>query len=178
MQDEGETSDLTDCVIPSLGRFQSGWAAGLFTVNNNAQSFFIAFQVNRAANFTKVELDLFNCPQWGIAAYIITVYEYTFEITDFIVTDARVLGSTAVNILSCTSIVRVVIPLVLPQYPNPLYVIYFTFDIAATTIQWVHIAEVKFLEEEDTQCPTPSSTVGMIIPNSDRFCALFHEKVT
>jgi len=131
MLEEGGTSDLTDCVIPSLGRFQSSWAAGLLTVNNNAQSFFIAFDVNRAANFTKVELDLFNCPQWGIAAYIITVYEYSFEITDFIVTDARA------NMLSCTSVVRVVIPLVpvLRQNPRPSYVIYFTFDITATTIQ-------------------------------------------
>jgi len=123
-------------------------------------------------------LDLFNCPQWGIAADMITVYEYSSDITDFILTDARVLGSTTTNILSCTSIVRFVIPLVLPRYPRSVYVIYFTFDIAATTISWVHIAEVKFLEKEDTQCPTPSSTVGMIIANSDRFCALFHEKVT
>jgi len=89
MQDEGETSDLTDCVIPSLGRFQSDWADGLLTLNNNAQSFFIAFQVNRSANLTKVELDLLNCPQWGTAAYNITVYEFE-EITAFINTDARV----------------------------------------------------------------------------------------
>ena len=99
----GETSDLTDCVIPSLGRFQSGWAAGLLIVNNNAQSFFITFVFFRAANFTKVELDLFQCPQWGIAAQFITVYEYYAEFTDFIVNDARVLGSTTVLYLHCKS---------------------------------------------------------------------------
>jgi len=81
--DEGGTSDLTDCVIPSLGGFQSNWATGLFTVNRSRQPFHIAFDFNNSVNFTKVELDLFNCPEWGIAAQTITVYEYTSGILSF-----------------------------------------------------------------------------------------------
>ena len=82
--DEGGTSDLTDCVIPSLGGFQSNWTAGLFTVNRSGQSsFHIGFDFSRPVNFTRVELDLFNCPEWGIAAQTITVYEYTFGILIF-----------------------------------------------------------------------------------------------
>jgi len=46
-----------------------------------------------------------------------------------------------VNTTSCTSIVRVVIPLELPQTPKYIYAIDFTFDNTATNIQWVHIAE-------------------------------------
>ena len=164
--DEGGTSDLTDSVIPSLGGFQGHWAAGLFTVNRGAQSFHIGFDFNSSVNFTKVELDLFNCPERGIAAQTITVYEYTRGIL-FFPGIQRVLGHTTANATSCTSIVRVVIPLELPQNPTPFYVIEFTFDNA--TIQWVHIAEVRFLEEEDAQCPTPSSTAGMIIASSDRY---------
>ena len=70
------------------------------------------------------------------------------------------LGHTTTNTTSCTSIVRVVIPLELPQNPTTIYVIDFTFDDTATTVQWVHIAELRFLEEDDNQCPTPSSTAG------------------
>jgi len=163
--DEGGTSDLTDCVIPSLGGFQSNWAAGLFTVNRSGQSFFhIGFEFSRPVNFTRVELDLFNCPEWGIGAQTITVYEYNFGILNFDAVIARALnlalGNTTVNTISCTSIVRVVIPLELPQNPATSYVIDFTFDNTATHNQWVHIAEVRFLEEEDTQCSTPSSTTG------------------
>ena len=165
--DGGGTSDLTDCVIPSLGRFQSNWAAGLFTVNRSRQSFYIGFDFNSSVNFTKVELDLFNCPKWGIAAQTITVYEYTYGILSFPGVQ-RALGHTTTNITSCTSIVRVVIPLELPQNPAPFYIIDFTFDNTTPKIQWVHIAEVRFLEEEDTQCPTPSSTSGMIIASRDR----------
>ena len=167
--DGGGRSDLTDGVIPSLRGLQDCWADGLFTVNRSGQSFRIGFNFNSSVNFTKVELDLFNCPKWGIAAQNITVYEYTIEIINFIDPKARALGHTTTSITSCTSIVRVFIPLELPQNPTPYYVIDFTFDKNTTHIQWVHIAEVRFLEEEDTQCPTPSSTAGMIIFNSDRF---------
>ena len=162
--DEGGTSDLTDCVIPSLGGFQSNWAAGFFTVNRSGQSFYIGFELSRPSNFTRVELDLLNCPQWGVAAQTIAVYGYNFGILNFDVALARLqnlaLGHTTVNTTSCTSIVRVVIPLELPQTPKYIYAIDFTFDNTTTNIQWVHIAEVRFLEEESTQCPTPSSIAG------------------
>jgi len=146
-------------------------------VNRSRQSFYVGFDFNSSVNFTKVELDLFNCPKWGIAAQTITVYEYTFGILTFIPAVARALGNTTAN-TSCTSIVRVVIPLELPQNPAPFYIIDFTFNNTATNIQWVHIAEVRFFEEEDTQCPTPSSTAGTAIANSDRFYVLLYEKIT
>ena len=158
--DEGGTSDLNDCIIPSLGGFQTSWAAGLFTVNRNGQSFYIGFEFNGPENFTRVELDLLNCPEWGIAAETITVYEYNFGILNFVAAIATELGRRTTNATSCTSIVRVVIPLELPQNPTIPYVIDFTFSNTATNIQWVHIAEVRFLEEEGTQCPTPTSTAG------------------
>ena len=127
--DGGGTSDLTDCVIPSLGGFQGQWAAGLFTVNRSGQSsFHIGFDFSGPVNFTRVELDLFNCPQWGIGAQTITVYEYTVGIIIFVAATARALGNTTAN-TSCTSIVRVFIPLELPQNPAPFYIIDFTFDL-------------------------------------------------
>ena len=161
----GGTSDLTDCIIPSLGGLQCNWAAGLFTVKRNGQPFHIGFEFIGPVNFTSVELDLFNCPEWGIAAQSITVYETIFDILIFEARISTVLGMATASTTSCTSIVRVAIPLELPQNPTTSYVIVFTFDNAS--IQWVHIAEVRFLEEEGTLCPTPSSTAGMIIANSD-----------
>jgi len=135
-------------------------------VNRSGQSsFHIGFDFSKPVNFTRVELDLFNCPEWGIAAQTITVYEYTFGILNFFAAVARARGHTTASTTSCTSIVRVVIPLQLPQSSAPSYTIDFTFENTATSIQWVHIAEVMFLEEEDpqeedTQCTRPSSTAG------------------
>ena len=147
-------------------------------MNRSGQSsFHIGFEFSRPVNFTRVELDLFNCPEWGIAVQTIIVYEYTFGTLAFVPAVARALGNTTAN-TSCTSIVRVFIPLELPQNPAPFYIIDFTFDNTATHIQWVHIAEVWFFQEEDTQCATPSSTAGMIIANSDRIYVLLREKIT
>jgi len=170
-------SYLIDCVIPSLGGFQGNWAEELFTVNRSGQSFHIGFEFSRPVNFTRVEIYLFNCPECGIAAQNITVYEYTSGNLNFNAAVARLqniaLGHTVANTISCTFIVRVLIPLELPQNPTNSYVIDFTFDRNATKIQWVYIAEVRFLEEENTQCSTPSSTAGMIITSSDRyFCSI------
>ena len=138
-------------------------------MNTSGQPFHIGFEFNGPVNFTRVELDLFNCPEWGIAAQSITVYEFNFGILNFDAAIARrlnlVLGWTTTNSSSCTTIVRVLIPLLeLPQNPTTSYVIDFTFDNTATSysIQWVHTAEVRFLGEEGTQCPTPTSTAGMI----------------
>ena len=132
---------------------------------NGHSSFHIGFEFNVPANLIRVELDLFNCPEWGIAAQSITVYKY-FDITNFDVDLAGALspalGHTMAGTTSCTSIVRVDIPLEVSQNPTAFYFIVFTFgNVAASNIKWVHIAEVRFFEEEGSQCPT---STGRIIP--------------
>ena len=159
----GGTSDLVDRQVPSLRTFQDNWAAGLFTVNRSAQSsFHIGFAFNRTVNFTKVELDLFNCPEWGIAAPSITVYTYN-DILNFDRGVATALHPvlTIDAATSCNSTVTVCIPLQLPQNPQPIYIIDFTFNNTHDNIQWVHIAEVRFFKGNQL-C---RSTAGITLMN-------------
>ena len=164
---ENNTSDLVDHKVPCLGMLQDNWAAGLFTVNRSGQpSFYIGFELNGTFNVTTVELDLFNCPEWGIATPSITVYNYT-EILNF---DREVvnstLGSTTEAATSCNSIVTVCIPLQLSHSSQSVYIIDFTFNNTHDNIQWVHIAEVRFFEERHVS----ASTAGMTLMNVQTYC--------
>ena len=159
---ENGTSDLVDRKVPCLGTLQDNWAAGLFTVNRSGySSFHIGFELNGTFNVTTVELDLFNCPEWGIAAPSITVYNST-DILSFDREVARTyystLGSTTEAATSCNSTVTVCIPLQPPQNPQSIYIIDFTFNDTHDNIQWVHIAEVRFFEES-------ACTEGMTLIN-------------
>ena len=73
-------SSLVDGVVPTLPPSLVGvndWAAGLFTVNRNGEAFIeIGFDFGGSVELTQIELDLFNCPDWGIAAQNISVYYY------------------------------------------------------------------------------------------------------
>ena len=164
---ENSTSDLVDHKVPCLGTLQGNWAAGLFTVNRSGQSsFYIGFELNGTFNVTTVELDLFNCPEWGIATPSITVYNYT-EILNF---DREVvnstLGSTTEAATSCNSTVTVCIPLQLSHNSQSIYIIDFTFNNTHDNIQWVHIAEVRFFEERHVS----ASTAGMTLMNVQTYC--------
>ena len=150
---DGGTSNLTDCNVPYLETLQDDWAAGLFTVNRSGQSsLYIGFKLHEYFNLTKVELDLFNCPEWGIAAPSITVYTYSSFNFDRDAAKNLSLGSTTDAATSCNSTVTVCIPLQLPQNPQCIYIIDFTFNNTPDNIQWVHIAEVRF-SEGDQLCP-------------------------
>ena len=164
---ENGTSDLVDRKVPCLGTLQDNWAAGLFTVNRSGQSsFYIGFELNGTFNITTVELDLFNCPEWGIATPTITVYNST-EILNF---DREVvystLGSTTEAATSCNSTVTVCIPLQLSHNSQSVYIIDFTFNNTHDNIQWVHIAEVRFFEERHVS----ASTAGMTLMNAQTYC--------
>ena len=159
------TSVLTDGNVPSLGGFQGNWAAGLLTVNRSGQPFHIGFDPGRTVGVTRVELDMFNCPHWGIAAPRITVY--TLQTFPFFHSGAAtIIGSTTTEtITSCNSTVRVIISLQSPQNLKPYYFIEFTFNVpgpSGSKIEWVHIAEVVFYGE-NAQSTMPSSTAGMIL---------------
>ena len=162
------SSSLVDGAVPTLPSSlvgMSNWAAGLFTVNRNEKTVIeIGFQLRRPA-IERIELDLFNCPEWGIAAPNITVYEYRlFPATLPTRRHATCLGSvTTLDSTSCDSITTVLIPL--QQTVNLMtYYLEFTFD-EAPSVQWVHLAEVRFFNSTP---PTPTTTTmstdtGMIV---------------
>ena len=161
-------SSLVDGAVPTLSSSlvgMSNWAAGLFTVNRNGETVIeIGFELRRPA-IERIELDLFNCPEWGTAAPNITVYMWRlFPAT--LPTPRRFatrLGSvTTLDSTSCDSITTVLIPL--QQTVNlMIYYLEFTFD-EAPSVQWVHLAEVRFFNSTP---PTPTTTMstdtGMIV---------------
>ena len=145
-------------LLPSLVG-ENDWAAGLFTVNRNGGTFIeIGFEfVRSVGKLTQIELDLFNCPEWSIAAPNISVYSYgSFPAmlpprTIMIITH---IGSvTTLNSTSCDSIVTVLIPLQ-QRVNSKVYYLEFTFD-NAPSVQWVHLAEVRFFNS--TPPPTPTT---------------------
>ena len=163
-------SSLVDGIVPTLPSSLVGvndWAAGLFTVNRNGgTSIEIGFQFGRPVELTQIELDLFNCPEWSIAAPNITVYSWNiFPAT--LPTPRRFatrLGSvTTLDNTSCDSITTVLVPF--QQTVNlMIYYLEFTFD-EAPSVLWVHLAEVRFFNSTP---PTPttntiSTDTGMIV---------------
>ena len=148
-----------DGVVPTLPSSLVGvsnWAAGLFTVNRTGgTSIEIGFNFGRPVELTQIELDLFNCPEWSIAAPSITVYRWTLFPATLPTprTFATRLGSvTTLDSTSCDSITTVLIPL--QQTVNSVfYYLEFTFD-DAPSVQWVHLAEVRFFNSTP---PTPTT---------------------
>ena len=169
---DGGTSDLIDRNVPYLETLQDDWAAGLFTVNRSGQSsFYIGFKLHGYFNLTKVELDLFNCPEWGIAAPSITVYTHSSFNFDRDAAKNLSLGNTTDAATSCNSTVTVCIPLQLPQNQQRIYIIDFTFKNTHDNIQWVHIAEVRF-SEGDQLCPNTTGIYYLHI-NKNQHTPLF-----
>jgi len=150
-------SSLVDGVVPALPPSLAGvndWAAGLFTVNTRTPTE-IAFDFGRSVELTQIELYLFNCPEWSIAAPYITVHSWPAFPGMLSSPDrfATRLGSvTTLNSTSCDSIVTVLIPL--QKTVNSIfYYLEFTFD-GAPSVQWVHLAEVRFFNSTP---PTPTT---------------------
>ena len=154
-------SSLVDGSVPTLPPSLVGandWAAGLFTVNRSGRtSIEIGFNLINI-RLVQVELELFNCPEWGIAAPNITVYTWvTFPglLPSPRAIATRLGGVTTLTSTSCNSITRVLIPL--QQISSaPFYYLEFTFD-GAPSVQWVHLAEVRFFDSIPPSTPATSS---------------------
>jgi len=152
----------------------NNWAAGLFTVNRNGRtSIEIGFEFELSINIrlVQVELEVFNCPEWGIAAPNITVYTWvTFPglLPSPRAIATRLGGVTTLTSTSCNSITRVLIPLQ-QSGSAQFYYLEFTFD-GAPSVQWVHLAEVRFFDSIPPPTPTTSlmsSPTGKYIVHQD-----------
>jgi len=147
----------------------NNWAAGLFTVNRSRRtSIEIGFELSISVHLIQVELELFNCPEWGIAAPNITVY--IWNVFPGLLPSPRTIatrlgGVTTLNSTSCDSITRVLIPLQ-PYGGARSYYLDFTFD-GAPGVQWVHLAEVRFFDSIPPPIPTTSS---MGVPTGIECC--------
>ena len=122
------SSVLFDGLIPTLNLSSHTWASQLFVVHSSVNLFIILRQDNTL--LSRLELAMFNCPEWGIAVQSISV-SVPGEI-------GVVASTTTTNITSCDDLVTVSLPV-----PNMQYIqIQLHFALLPGS-QSMSIAEVK-----------------------------------
>ena len=156
------TGVLIDGVIPTINPFSdmNHWSSQLFTVNRNGQSStIIGFLFSSPFVLRGVEMKLFNCPAWNIAASTINVYG-SLVFPTFIPSTA--IGSVDIAIIhECRSLSTVVIPVQLTTSFRDVYYIEMTFNKNPSAEWTPSIAEIQFSDEPPTtEAPTtePSTT--------------------
>ncbi len=133
---EPTTSVLQDGIIPTLtGLDGDMWASQLLAISSTNITF--NFQATPGyVGVERVEVVMFNCPEWGISVDSITLYGSTTTIS--------ILASPIIT--SCDSLVRVCIS---RSVSFELLTLSFQLSSAST---WVHLAEVSFYDASPT-CP-------------------------
>ena len=141
------SSVLFDGNVPTLtGLDGDMWASQLLTINTTANTADITFDFTDTPDYTgvrRVEVVMFNCPEWGISVRTISLFISTST------SGSRTfVTSISPTTTSCDSLVRVCISgLVVSVRP----VITLAFGLSSTS-NWVHLAEVTFYASNST-CP-------------------------
>ena len=157
---------LFDGRVPTLtGLDGDMWASQLLTINTAQSLIFVIFDFTDTPGYVgiqRVEVVMFNCPQWGIASTTITLTGATARGQVF-----NSFASTSISSLtSCESLVRVCLS---RQVTRPLIGLQFTLDQDS---DWVHLAEVTFYPRGSTCLPNilnppPSTTPPDATPPPD-----------
>ena len=172
----GSQSYLFDGCSPDIDTSTSDWASQLVTVRRNEGTpdlpfphVLLTFGFDTAVSLTGIEMDLFNCPDWNIGAPSITVYlnpDYNLAATTnilyshpFVFPDDNSLQS------SCDSLSTVTFSggtFQSGSYPT----VYILVDLSPpSSIQWVHVGEVRFLDSSGMPLNFSSMfTVGIDSP--------------
>ena len=157
-------SVLIDGVVPTIDiseRNDDGdlvWAAPLLTVRAGTGSVTLGFRFQTRDVLCEVELYVFHCPAWGIGAeYIIIHNGATFPQLIPGIFPSRGAVILTSDMQDCTSLTRVSIPLQMANSTSSYFIEIYSFS---GTIEWVHIAEVRFSDQCD------SATVATTNPNT------------
>ncbi len=149
------SSVLFDGNIPTLtGLDGSMWATQLFTLQSRFAGIDVGF--TRTPNFRgvrRVEVVLFNCPEWGIAVQAIRLQ-----------IGGITLSTVNPQVTSCDSLVRVCIPGINTAAIQTRLELRF---VAISGNNWVHIAEVKFYGDSPT-CPPDATTTTSLSTSTTR----------
>lgn len=150
---EADSSVLFDGYIPALtGLDGDTWANQLLTIfETGSKSIRVAFSYPDSVVVARVEVVLFNCPQWGIS------------IQDLDLDVGMVSHHSRSTIpTSCASLVRVCIPVDAGNHS----LTYPALDIEISpNSSWVHLAEVRFYDGQDSTCPPD---IILIQPSTDQ----------
>ena len=145
------SSVLVDGVSPNINTSDNDWAAQLVTVRRNMEMFridfdhvLLTFGFDTAVSLTRIEIDLFHCPDLGIGAPTINIHynpEYNLTFSISLPGFAQVLITDP----NCTSLFTAVI---LPQ-GQVFHILHILVDFDSKPIDWVYVGEVKFLGHND-----------------------------
>ena len=172
---DASMSYLLDGNSPAIDTSTSDWASQLVTVRKNDAigghiSFdhvVLTFGFDTAVFLTSIELDLFLCPEWNISAPVIAVYgDENRDLVRITIQTLTFLGSSnnQLSQSSCDSLSTVSILLQDNAYLTVHIVVEITED---NNIEWVHVAEVRFLGTPADPDYTPISIC--ITPSSGMF---------
>ena len=154
------TSVLFDGRVPTLtGLDGHMWAGQLLTMQTTQSLTNVIFDFTDTPGYVgiqRVEVVMFNCPQWGIASTTITLRGASARGQIF---NIFAVYTSISSLTSCESLVRVCLS---GPVPRPLIGLQFTLDQDS---DWVHLAEVTFYGS-GTTCPpnvilTPPPTTTM-----------------
>ena len=164
--DEAITASvLIDGVVPTIDTSDRNsadefvWAAPLLTVRASTGSVTLGFRFQTRVVLCEVELYVFHCPAWGIAAEDITIHNGA-SFPQFILGTFPSRGRVILNpgMQNCTSLTRVSIPLQMATSTSSYFI---EMNSVSGTIEWVHIAEVRFSDQCDsTTMATTDLTTG------------------
>ena len=173
------TGVIIDGVVPTLDTSQRGtWATQLFTVRGNTRNIRIGFQFQNAVVLREVELYLFYCPSWNIGGSpvgttTINIYN-ALVFPTFIDSFGGSVGSVTLtnDMANCESLTRVSIPL---QGARSTLFYFIEFTNSQHSMEWTHIAGVRFSDEIIIVIPSPSPSPQNIMgASSGSTCELLH----
>ena len=141
------SSVLFDGNVPTLtGLDDDMWASLLLTINTTDKTVNITFDFTDTPDYTgvgRVEVVMFNCPEWGISVRIIELFSATFTSGS-----RSFVRSIFPATTSCDSLVRACLSYSVSS-TRPVLNLIFT---PPSTSNWVHLAEVTFYASGLT-CP-------------------------
>ena len=150
----GAISYLVDGISPAINTSTSNWASQLVTVRKNDANddvtfdhVVLTFGFDTAVSLTKIELDLFLCPELNIGAPFITVYaeecNSDLVFVNVMAPTLEFIGSKTPSQSSCNSLSTVSILLQYRELSFSTWHILVSFELQPY-IEWVHVGEVRF----------------------------------
>ena len=158
---------LVDGTTPNLDFSDDNWAEGFFTVSRNYRTTIeLGFELDINDNITRVELESLECPDRGIGAPIVSLYG--MEDPDPVGIPFPTFGSGTTTLLDtvtpeATSCSVQTHTFCIPIGEQPYRYYYLVFTFSNSDVDWLFLAEVRFLVYSSTPTtttvtPGPSAT--------------------
>ena len=151
-------SVLVDGTTPTLDFSDNNWAEGFFTVSrNDGTTIELGFELDINDNIAQVEVESLECPDRGIGTSSISLFGMedpggflfpSFDSGTTILSDTVTPEATSCSVQNHT--------LYIPMGEQPYRYYYLMFTFSNSDIDWLFLAEVRFLI--NSSIPTTTST--------------------